>query len=585
MALTSVPTPTGLYAQRRSPTAGIGVFAVAAIPSGTRILCEPPLFALPEHDDVIECYLTIKALPLDQQATFWSLAASIDPPGDTEWIGELREACDEDIGDGFDDLVKKYEDAYSRFETNRFTLRYPDGSPNKLGVFPNAARFNHSCTPNVYHRYNPNVDCLTIHALRDIHPGEEICTAYIDICHDTAERRRILAHWNFECACDACETQDPAREARRHKLEELLTTMQRRENKRSFEKWGTWDYAEALTLVEEVISLMMEDGLEETDTLGEAYELAAEYNLAMACREDAIKWAERDVEVELTSIDPVMKLRGIIERLRTGEHSSSSDSLRLIIMPLLNFYLLNLKDNIQPHTFIAHLQKADSIKVIVASKPRHFVVKTTAQDASILNKPWDLMLLLQGLNGQLPNAVTQHISSQFTLPVGIPSKLLSGYPEKNARLIKEAPSAGLTGSLDNPTMPDSSQKLELSPDMLKFMDQLLKEHDGPVTMLNLLKFKPNGKQSYYQYGQEFIKVAGKRGGDAKIVGNVIPADGAKSGWDEIAIVHYASIKHFCDMLAGEDYQAINEKFRLPALEDTLLVCTTEFGVMGSKAKL
>jgi hypothetical protein len=81
-------------------------------------------------------------------------------------------------------------------------------------------------------------------------------------------------------------------------------------------------------------------------------------------------------------------------------------------------------------------------------------------------------------------------------------------------------------------------------------------------MLNLLKFKPNGKQSYYQYGQHFIQVAGKRGGDAKIVGNVIAGDGEKGGWDEIAIVHYASIKGFCDMLAGEDYQAINEKYRL-----------------------
>lgn len=238
-------------------------------------------------------------------------------------------------------------------------------------------------------------------------------------------------------------------------------------------------------------------------------------------------------------------------------------------MPLLNFHLLRLKDDIQPQTFLAHLQKADpSTKVIVASKPRHFVVKTTTQDAEVLNKPWDLMLLLQGSQNSLPDSVSQHISSQYTLPVGIPSKLLSAYPEKNARLIKEASSAGLTGSLDNPQMPDSSQKLELSPELLKFMEQLLKEHDGPVTMLNLLKFKPDGKQSYYQYGQQFIEVAKKRGGDAKIVGNVVAAaDGETSGWDEIAIVHYASIKHFCDMLAGADYQAINEKFRLPVRGD------------------
>ena len=171
-------------------------------------------------------------------------------------------------------------------------------------------------------------------------------------------------------------------------------------------------------------------------------------------------------------------------------------------MPLLNFHLLNLMGNVQPHTFLSNLHEADpSTKVIVASKPRHFVVKATTQDASILNRPWDLMLLLQGPNASLPSSLEKHISSSYSLPVGIPSKLLSTYPEKNARLIKEAPSAGLTGSLENPKMPDSSQKLELSPELLKFMEELMKEHDGPVTMLNLLKFKAGGKESYYQYGQ------------------------------------------------------------------------------------
>jgi hypothetical protein len=33
-------------------------------------------------------------------------------------------------------------------------------------------------------------------------------------------------------------------------------------------------------------------------------------------------------------------------------------------------------------------------------------------------------------------------------------------------------------------------------------------------------------------------------------------------WNEISIVHYPSIRHFCDMLAGQDYQEINEKHRL-----------------------
>ena len=75
-------------------------------------------------------------------------------------------------------------------------------------------------------------------------------------------------------------------------------------------------------------------------------------------------------------------------------------------------------------------------------------------------------------------------------------------------------------------------------------------------------------------GKAFVPVAGKRGGSAKLVGNVVKpgSDNADSRgaagraesdwWNEISIVHYPSIRHFCDMLAGEDYQAINEKHRL-----------------------
>lgn len=36
---------------------------------------------------------------------------------------------------------------------------------------------NHHCTPNVFHRFNANINRLTIHALRDIKPGEEISTS------------------------------------------------------------------------------------------------------------------------------------------------------------------------------------------------------------------------------------------------------------------------------------------------------------------------------------------------------------------------------------------------------------------------
>jgi hypothetical protein len=42
-------------------------------------------------------------------------------------------------------------------------------------------------------------------------------------------------------------------------------------------------------------------------------------------------------------------------------------------------------------------------------------------------------------------------------------------------------------------------------------------------MLDLLDFLPGGKPKYYQYGQAFVEVAGKRGGDARIVDDVVKA--------------------------------------------------------------
>lgn len=150
----------------------------------------------------------------------------------------------------------------------------------------------------------------------------------------------------------------------------------------------------------------------------------------------------------------------------------------------------------------------------------------------------------------------------------------------------------------------------MDPELYKFMESLTKTYgDKPVTMLNLLRFNSGGKESYKQYGQAFVPVAKKRGGDAKLVGNVIhdktngiagPGEepkGSKEGewWDEVSLVHYPSIRAFCDMLAGEDYQEVNKKYRLgvglrdrranrsmlissQALKDTMLLCTTEVGL-------
>ncbi|KAF4220673.1 hypothetical protein CNMCM8980_001628 [Aspergillus fumigatiaffinis] len=276
-------------------------------------------------------------------------------------------------------------------------------------------------------------------------------------------------------------------------------------------------------------------------------------------------------------------------------------------MPGLTLHLLALAPSTTAESFLRQLRQSSAVKVVLASRPQHIVIPPTLIDSNLLTTTkWDLLVLLQ------PSSVTQEaaleslppnlqplVQQEYRLAVGIPSKLLSNYDDRDKPLKRAASSIPLTGSLANARQKSSSKNLELSPDLLAFMDTLTRTHDGPVTMLNLLHFHhPNGKKSYYQYGQAFIPVAGKRGGNAKLVGNVIrPASAAQvdsrgsldrpeaDWWNEISLVHYPSIRHFCDMLAGEDYQAINEKYRLSALRDTFLLCTTEFDVESPPAKL
>ncbi|KAF9889536.1 hypothetical protein FE257_007246 [Aspergillus nanangensis] len=271
-------------------------------------------------------------------------------------------------------------------------------------------------------------------------------------------------------------------------------------------------------------------------------------------------------------------------------------------MPGLTLHLLALSTEVS--IFLQTLRQTRD--VVVASRPRHVVVRPEHLDATTLSQtPWDLLVLLRPLtNGDdddddataIPKSLQPSITSEYKVTVGIPSKLLTTYAARDNQLKASASTAPLTGSLDSARARSSSQSLEVSPDLLDFMDSLTAQHNGPVTMLNLLHFHPDGKKSYFQYGQAFVPVAGKRGGDAKLVGNVVPPAGGGGGdsrgsadrpaedwWNEVSIVHYPSIRHFCDMLAGEDYQAINEKYRLAALRDTFLLCTTEFDVEKTAA--
>jgi len=82
--------------------------------------------------------------------------------------------------------------------------------------------------------------------------------------------------------------------------------------------------------------------------------------------------------------------------------------------------------------------------------------------------------------------------------------------------------------------------------------------DGtPVTMLNLLAFKPDGgRERYEEYGAAVAPLLEKVGGRIVWLGEASPALLGEESWDLVALVEYPSRQAFLDMVGSEEYQAI-----------------------------
>lgn len=227
-----------------------------------------------------------------------------------------------------------------------------------------------------------------------------------------------------------------------------------------------------------------------------------------------------------------------------------------------------------------------SVKPLVVSKVVRWIIKPEQMSVSrLLDTKWDLLVILPA-SSAIPSAYLgkDWVSEHWSITAGMPSGLFKDFEARNGQLLH--PESGsvppLTGALDRPRMTSSTQGLELNDELLQWSKDFKLGQNGAVSMLNLLAFKP-GKEahaSYLRYGKAFAETIGsKRGGNAKVVGKVVPEQGTdgedSSGWDEIALAHYPSIRHFLDMIASEDYQAVNHEHRLPSLKDTCILCTTE----------
>src|SRR3954470_12555498 len=113
------------------------------------------------------------------------------------------------------------------------------------------------------------------------------------------------------------------------------------------------------------------------------------------------------------------------------------------------------------------------------------------------------------------------------------------------------------------------------------LKQLLGEDPGgPVVMLNLLRFKPDGgRESYAKYGEALAETYLSRyGGEVLYAGDGSTALVAEDGqsWDAVLLVRYPSREAFTQMVADPDYQKVTH-FRTEALEEAVLQATVPWG--------
>ena len=98
------------------------------------------------------------------------------------------------------------------------------------------------------------------------------------------------------------------------------------------------------------------------------------------------------------------------------------------------------------------------------------------------------------------------------------------------------------------------------------------ELEGPIHMLNLLRFKAQGgRDSYAKYSANTVPLLHQHGGQMVYRSKAKKTVIGDEVWDEMFIIEYPSKDAFFDMIASDDYQK-GVHLRHEALEDSRLVC-------------
>ena len=89
---------------------------------------------------------------------------------------------------------------------------------------------------------------------------------------------------------------------------------------------------------------------------------------------------------------------------------------------------------------------------------------------------------------------------------------------------------------------------KIVPTSEQFKELMALEYDGPIFMINLLKFKPEeGAETYARYIESSTKVFEEIGVKSIFRGKIAMPVIGDEDWDEIIIAEYPSIAAFIEM--------------------------------------
>lgn len=179
---------------------GLGVFAKANIPCGSRVFAEPALLEVKGGNakDIVRAF---ESLPLSQQSLYLDLHGYACEP--------FKRAAEREMEQNWQQIPELHRSVLAIYAANAFG-----------NVFLLGSRINHSCIPNIHFANNSVLQKETFHAIRDILAGEELTITYIGGTNRTRSQRQAeLDKWGFRCTCPACDNTPQGRERERKRAE------------------------------------------------------------------------------------------------------------------------------------------------------------------------------------------------------------------------------------------------------------------------------------------------------------------------------------------------------------------------------